>query len=145
MNTTEQPEDPRNDCPQGRIVGFERRASAVGRTPSRIPTVATMTSRMPLLARRRSLNSADTTRASAGCRVTTTSATPGSASVFKPSSTAGGASYDDGVLCVRADAGFSECRYGAHPVQSRFGESRLDFEVQNHRTGSKGSDDWSRL
>ena len=40
---------------------------------------------------------ADTTRACAGCRATTTAAPPGSASVFKPSSTAGDASDYDGV------------------------------------------------
>jgi acyl-CoA synthetase (AMP-forming)/AMP-acid ligase II len=41
---------------------------------------------------------ADTTRACAGCRATTTAAPPGSASVFKPSSTAGAASDYNGVL-----------------------------------------------
>ena len=69
------------------------------RTPSRIPTAATMTWRMPLPARRRSPNSADTTPACFGCRATTTiMAPPGSAFVFKPSSTAGDASVYDGVL-----------------------------------------------
>ena len=48
-----------------------------------------MTWRTPLPARPRFPNSADTTPAYAGCRATTTAATPGSASVFKPSSTAG--------------------------------------------------------
>ena len=67
---------------------------------ARIPTAATMMWRMPLPARRRSSNSADTTPACAGCRATTTTTTmlPGSASVFKPTSTAGGASDYDGVL-----------------------------------------------
>ena len=44
-------------------------------TPSRILTAATMMWRMPLPARQRSPNSADTTRACAGCQATTT--TPG--------------------------------------------------------------------
>ena len=90
---------PRNDRLQGQIVGLERRTSVLAGTPSRIPTAATMTWRMPLPARRRSPNSAATTPASAGCRATTT-ATPGSASVFKPSSTAGGASDYDGVCAL---------------------------------------------
>ena len=92
---------PCNNRLQGQIVGLERRTSAVGRTPSRIPTAATMTWRMPLPARQRSPNSADTTPACAGCRATTTTAAPpSSASVFKPSSTAGGASDYDRVLRV---------------------------------------------
>ena len=80
---------PRNDRLQGQIVGLERRTARLAGTPSRIPTAATMTWRMRLPARRRSPTSADTTRACAGCRATTTTAAPpGSASVFKPSSTA---------------------------------------------------------
>ena len=81
---------PRYDRLLGQIVGLERRTSAVGGTPSRIPTAATMTWRMPLPARQRSPNSADTTPACAGYRATTTTAaTPGSTSVFKPSPIAG--------------------------------------------------------
>src|SRR6185436_3851756 len=89
---------PRNDRLQGQIVGLERRTSAVGRDTISIPSAATTTWRMPSPARRRSPNSADTTRACAGCRATTTTtaAPPGSAFVFKPSSTAGGASDYDG-------------------------------------------------
>ena len=53
-------------------VGLSVAPARLAGTPSRIPTVATMTSRTPLPARRRSPNSAATTRASAGCRAMTT-------------------------------------------------------------------------
>ena len=89
---------PRNDRLQGQSLGLSVAQARLAGTPSRIPTAATMTWRMPLPARRRSPNSADTTPACAGCRTTTTAAPPGSASVFKPSSTAGGASDYDVVL-----------------------------------------------
>ena len=57
--------------------------------PSHIPTGATMTWRMRLPARWRLPTSADSTRVCDGCRATTTTAAPpGSACVFKPSSTA---------------------------------------------------------
>ena len=74
---------------KAKSLGLSVAPARLAGTPSRIPTAATMTWRMPLPARRRSPNSADTTPACAGCRATTTAAPPGSASVFKPSSTAG--------------------------------------------------------
>src|SRR5207342_75998 len=83
---------------KAKSLGLSVARARLAGTPSRIPTAATMTWRMPLPARPRSPNSADTTRASAGCRATTTAATPGSASVFKPSSTAGAASDYDRFL-----------------------------------------------
>ena len=57
-------------------MGLSVARAWLAETPSRIPTAATMTWRMPLPAWRRSPNSADTIPAYAGCRATTTTAAP---------------------------------------------------------------------
>ena len=80
---------PKHDRLVSQIVGLERRVSRAGRIRLTTPRTVTMTWRMPLPARRRSPTSADTTRACSGL-TTTTAAPSGSASVFKPSSTAKG-------------------------------------------------------
>jgi hypothetical protein len=63
---------PRNDRLLAKSLGVSVAPARLAGTPSRIPTVVKMTWRMPLPARQRSPNSADTTRACAGCRTTTT-------------------------------------------------------------------------
>lgn len=84
---------------KAKSLGLSAAPARLAGTPSRIPTAATMTWRTLLPARRRSPNSADTIRACAGCRATTTTATPhGSASDIKPSSTAEGTSVYDGIF-----------------------------------------------
>ena len=86
---------PRND----RLLGLERRTSALGRDTISHPDrghddVADAVAGAAALSK-----FGDTTRASAGYRATMTTATPpGSAPVFKPSSTAGGASDYNRVL-----------------------------------------------
>ena len=86
---------PRNDRLQGQIVGLERRTSAVGRDTISHPDrghddVANAVAGAAALSKFGGYEPA-----CAGCRED--EATPGSASVFKPSSTAGGASDYDGV------------------------------------------------
>jgi hypothetical protein len=89
---------PRNDRLQGQIVGLERRTSAVGRNTISHPDrghddVANAVAGAAALCK---FGGYDT---SAGCRATTTTATPhGSASDFKPSSTAEGTSVYDGIF-----------------------------------------------
>ena len=81
---------PRNDRLQGQIVGLERRTSAVGRDTISHPDrghddVANAVAGAAALSK---FGGYDTSMA--GCRATTTTAAPpGSASVFKPSLTAG--------------------------------------------------------
>src|SRR5262249_52533797 len=90
---------------KAKSLGLSVARARLAGTPSRIQTAATMTWRMRLPARWRSLSSADTTRACAGCRAPTATAAPrGSAPVFKPSSTAGAASDYDGILRALAGA-----------------------------------------
>jgi hypothetical protein len=55
---------------KAKSLGLSVAPARLAGTPSRIPTAAAMTWQMPLPARRRSPNSADTTSACAGCRAT---------------------------------------------------------------------------
>jgi len=64
---------PKHDRLVSQIVGLERRVSAPARIRLTTPRTDTTTWRTALPARRRSPTSADTTRACAGCRATTTS------------------------------------------------------------------------
>ena len=57
---------PRNDRLQGQSLGLSVAQARLAATPSRIPSVATMTWRMPLPARRHSPNSADTNQHALG-------------------------------------------------------------------------------
>ena len=117
---------------KARSLGSSVAQARLAGTPSRIPTAATMTWRMPLPARRRSPNSADTTRACAGCRATTTTAaTPGSASVFKTSSTAGGASdYEFIQALTTVVRGINDLE-GLVPTLAELGRRHAQYGVAN--------------
>ena len=117
---------------RAKSLGLSVAQARLAGTPSRIPSAA-MTWRMPLAARQRSPNSADTTPACAGCRATTTTATPGSASVFKPSLTAGGASDYDRVLRAHAESGRHIADFSGNAVCPSRVTARLTLPISSAR------------
>ena len=124
---------PRNDRLQGQIVGLERRTSAVGRDTISHPDrghddVANAVAGAAALSK---FGGYDTSlRWVSG---DDDSGAPGSASVFKPSSTAGGASVYDGVLrglaLMQASGSASLQRFAAASGRSQYLSARIAREA----------------